>query len=135
MSQSVKGRPDWELKAATAVLDEKAKEAALAAPEMHFYRERKLVSRLSALSGAANTETRDIRLSSSVVVTSLEDRSVLRTEQLDFSSAKNKFFTDKDVLVTRPGGALRGRGMQATPDLSEITIFHQRTVIEERRNP
>lgn len=135
MSQSFRGRPDWELRAASALLDETAKSALLSMPRMDFYKDRKMASRLSADFGTVATETRDIRLSSSVVVTSLEDRSVLRTEQLDFSSAKNQFYTDEEVVITRPGGALRGRGMRARPDLSEITIFNQRTVIEEKSRP
>ena len=132
MRQSVRGNPAWDMTAGIAVLRESTKEADLERPHMQFYKDRRLVSRLQALSGTVNTETRDVRLSSSVVVTSLEDASTLKTEQLLYSSAKNKFFTDREVFVKRPGGALRGKGLVANSDLSEIRIFNQRSVIEEK---
>ena len=131
MSQTYRGRPSWDLTAATAVLKESENVAVLAEPRMAFYEDGKLASRLTSLTGLVHTDTQDVRLSSSVVATSLADRTVLRTEELNYSSKRKKLLTDKDVLVKRPGGTLRGRGLEANPDLSEIRIFHQKSLIDE----
>lgn len=133
MSQFYRGSPSWELQAKTATLKDDARRAALTSPEIRFYKDKKPVSRVTALSGFIRLDTQDVRLSSSVVVTSAEDNSVLKTEELDYSSAKKRFVTDKEVVVRRPDGVLHGRGLEATPDLSEIRIFNQSSVIKETR--
>lgn len=132
LRQSEAGRPSWRLKAELAVLREDQKRALLTAPSMEFLSKGKVVSRVTALAGEVATDTRDVRLSSSVVMDSLEDRSRLETEELVFDSAKKRFRTDREVLVRRPGGLLRGRGLEATPDLSEIRIYDQRTSFQGR---
>ncbi len=134
LSQSAEGAPAWTLSARQAVLRETDKTADLLEPRMEFFSGGKVVSRLSAATGAARTDTHDVRLSSAVVVESLVDRTVLRTTVLDYSSKKGLFETRADVLVTRPGGVLRGKGLEAKPDLSEIRIFDQRTLVEAKRS-
>lgn len=135
LSQSYKSAPLWDLKAEAARLTDEDKRAVLDSPKMDFYKDRKLTTTVTAQTGFVRMDTRDVKLSSSVVVRSLEDSSVLRTSELDYSSARQKFFTDKDVVVVRPGGVLRGRGLEATPDLSEIRVFNQRAEIEGERPP
>ncbi len=131
LSQSTLGRPSWRLEARKAVLEENSSQAALENPRMRFYKNGKPVSTLSALSGLVRMDTQDVRLSSSVVVTSLEDGSVLKTEELRYSSRGRKFLTEHPVHLARPGGEMRGRGLEASEDLSEIRVFDQRTVIED----
>jgi LPS export ABC transporter protein LptC len=133
ISQSYRGRPSWSLKAKTAVLREEVSRAYLSALEMEFYKDSRLSSQLSALSGPLSTDSYDLRLSSSVRVLSLADGSALRTEELLYSSKNRKFFTDKEVFLRRPGGSLRGHGLEANADLSEIRIFNQKAVIHEER--
>lgn len=130
LSQSRRGVPLWSLRAEAAVLHDVESRADADEPRMAFYQDGRLASRLSAAAGSVDLKTNDVRLSSGVVVTSLQDRSVLRTEQLVYSSSKKKFYSDADVRVTRPGGSLTGRGLEATPDLSDIRIFNQRAVMK-----
>lgn len=132
LRQSEAGRPSWTLKARLAILREDQKKALLSEPSMEFLREGKVVSRVTALSGEVDTETRDVRLSQSVTLDSLDDRSRLSTEELVYSSARKRFRTDREVLVKRPDATLRGAGLEATPDLSEIRVFNQRTDIKGR---
>jgi LPS export ABC transporter protein LptC len=132
LRQSENGRPSWTLKARLAVLREDEKKAVLTAPTMEFLRKGKVVSRVTALEGEVATDTRDLRLSRSVVMDSLEDRSRMTTEELLFDSAKKRFRTDREVLVKRPEGTLKGRGLEAAPDLSEIRIFNQSTSFQQR---
>lgn len=133
LSQSNHGSPTWDLTARFAQLTDADKHALLEKPALSFYKKRKEVSTVKAEKGRVRTDTYDVVLSCEVVVTSLEDRTVLKTEELTYDSTARKFRTNHDVVVTRPGGSLRGTGLEASPDLSDIRIFNQRTVIEGTR--
>jgi len=129
LSQSDKGEPSWTLKSARAVLREDAKLATLTEPVMEFYKKGKAVSRVTALAGEVDTESHGVRLSSSVVLDSFDDRSRLTTTELFYDSTRGRFTTTADILVKRPEGVLRGRGLEAKPDLSEIRIFNQSSTL------
>lgn len=129
LSQSEKGEPSWTLKSRLAVLREDSKIATLAEPVMEFYKNGKAVSRVTALAGEVETESHDVRLSSSVALDSFEDKSHLTTSELLYNSARGRFTTTADIMVRRPEGVLRGKGLEAKPDLSEIRIFDQRSVL------
>ena len=129
LSQSEKGQPSWTLKSRLAILREDAKTATLTEPVMEFYKKGKSVSRVTALSGEVATETNDVKLSSAVTLDSFEDKSRLTTTELLYNSARGRFTTTADILVQRPEGVLRGKGLEAKPDLSEIRIFDQRSVL------
>ncbi len=129
LSQSEKGEPSWSLKSRRALLREDSKLALLTEPVMEFYKAGKAVSRVTALSGEVETETNDVRLSSSVALDSFEDKSHLTTTELFYNAKRGRFTTTADILVTRPEGVLRGKGLEAKPDLSEIRIFDQRSVL------
>jgi LPS export ABC transporter protein LptC len=131
MKQEELGNPVWSLIAHSAILKEEQKVAVLSDPKMEFFKKKKVVTRLSAAGGEISTDTADLRLSPSVVVASLEDQSTVKTELLQYSSTRKKFFTDKEVVVSRPGGVLHGKGLEATPDLSEIRIFQQTSVVDK----
>lgn len=130
LSQSDAGRPGWTLRSRLALLHEDRKDATLEAPVMDFYRESRVTSRVTALTGVIATDTHDVHLSSSVVLTSYEDRSVLTTDAMDYSSKDKRFRTNLDVVIHRPEGVVYGQGMEATPDLAEIHIFRQRSVLK-----
>ncbi len=129
LSQSEKGEPTWTLKSSLAVLREDSKIATLERPVMEFYKKGKAVSRVTALAGEVITDSHDVRLSSSVVLDSFDDKSRLTTSELLYSSAKGRFTTTADIVVRRPEGVLRGKGLEAKPDLSEVRIFNQRSVL------
>jgi LPS export ABC transporter protein LptC len=134
MSQTDHGRPGWTLRSRLALLREEENAATLEAPTMEFYTDGKVVSRVTSLVGEIATDTHDVHLSSSVVLDSIDDHSVLTTDKLIYSSKTRLFSTDSDVVVHRPQGVVYGRGMEATPDLSEIRIFHQHSLLS-RANP
>lgn len=133
LSQSDAGKPAWTLKSRLAELLEERNAATLEAPNMEFYRDGRAVSRVTALKGQIATDTHDVTLSSSVVLNSFEDHSVLTTDSLSYSSKDRLFRTKSDVVVRRPEGVVHGRGMEATPDLSEIRIFEQRSVLSGKQ--
>jgi LPS export ABC transporter protein LptC len=129
LSQSEKGEPSWTLKSRHAELREDAKRATLTEPVMEFYKKGKAVSRVTARSGEVDTESHGVRLSSSVVLDSFDDRSRLTTTELFYDSGRGRFTTTADITVKRPEGVLRGKGLEAKPDLSEIRIFDQRSTL------
>ncbi len=129
LSQSEKGEPAWTLKSRRAVLLEDSKIANLTEPVMEFYKKGKAVSRVTALAGEVETESHDVRLSSSVAMDSFEEKSHLTTSELFYDSKRGRFTTPADILVKRPEGVLRGRGLEAKPDLSEIRIFNQSSTL------
>lgn len=129
LSQSDRGRPAWTLRSRLALLREEQNDATLEAPIMEFYQDGRVSSRVTSLTGEIATDTHDVHLSSSVVLTSYEDHSVLTTDAMVYSSKAKRFRTDSDVVVHRPEGVVYGQGMEATPDLSEIRIFHQHSIL------
>lgn len=131
LSQSTHGKPDWDMRAKTAVLLDGDKTARLSLPELEFFKRGKKVSTVVAEAGVIRTDTHDVTLSTRVVVRSLEDGSTLATEELRYSAERKLFVTEREVVVVRPSGRLRGTGLEASPDLSDIRIFNQRTVIDE----
>lgn len=129
LSQSEKGEPSWTLRSRRAVLREDSKHATLTEPVMEFYKKGKAVSRVTALEGSVETESHDVRLSSSVALDSFDDHSHLTTSELFYNSKRGLFTTPADILVKRPEGVLRGKGLEAKPDLSEIRIFDQSSTL------
>lgn len=132
LSQSEKGSPAWKLDSRLAELKEDERRATLDAPAMLFYRGGKAVSRVTALSGEVDTDSHDVRLSSSVVLDSYEDKSRLTTTELLYDSKKKRFTTQAEIRIVRPEGTLVGKGLEAKPDLSEIRIFNQRSVLRPK---
>jgi LPS export ABC transporter protein LptC len=132
LDQTVHGSQVWELVAHDAVLHEEAGYADLAEPHMRFFRAGRVVSRVNSLTGKVIVATHDVFLSSSVVLEAIEDNSVLETETMTYSAKRDRFLTDAEVRVKRPDGRVRGRGLVAKPDLSEIRIFNQRADVQEK---
>jgi LPS export ABC transporter protein LptC len=129
LSQSDSGRPDWTLKAQRAFLHEEEHRADLETPTMEFFQAGKAASRVGARVGAVDTDSHDVRLSSSVVLDSFDDHSHLTTEELLYSSKTGLLTTDRAVTIRRPDGVVRGRGLSAKPDLSEVKIFDQSSTL------
>jgi LPS export ABC transporter protein LptC len=130
LNQNSRGAPNWRLHAQSAILHEQTQQAGLTRPAMEFYEKGKAVSRVTGLAGQVHLETHDVHLSSSVVLEVLDEHTTLYTDYLDYSSKSQLFTTKADVLIVKPEGRLRGQGMEATPDLSQIRIFHQKSVVE-----
>jgi len=131
LSQSNKGQPLWDLHAPHAELREDDHESDLELPKLQIYKNGKLASTLTAETGVVDMRTYDVTMSSRVLATSLDDGSTLSTEELKYDGKNGKFRTDKDVLVKKPGGVMRGKGLEANKDLSEIRVFKQSSVFDK----
>lgn len=131
MSRSHRSQPAWTLKAKLAILKEEVQQVSLGRPRMEFYSKGQVSSKVESLKGIAHLTTHDILLSKSVVLTSIDEKTTLKTEKLIYSEKRKKFFTQEAVTVSRPGTVVRGRGIEADPQLSEIRIFNQESVIRQ----
>jgi LPS export ABC transporter protein LptC len=126
LSQSLLADRLWTLEADNAVLNENST-ADLSEPHLTFYKNRKVSTIVTSVYGLVHMDSQDIELSTTVVATSKEDQTVLKTEKLFYSSSRKKIYTDLPVVLTKPNGVLHGRGLEANPDLSDIRIFNQKT--------
>ena len=125
MSRSDHGRPQWTLKAVRASLLDSGRSASLEAPAMELYEGTRRTTTVRSRAGLLDTKTHDLHLTGDVIVEAHEEKASLRTEVLDFDSVTRKFRTKEPVTLKRPGGVMRGRGLVASQDLSEVRISQQ----------
>ena len=130
MDQSNPTSKIWHLIASKAVLVEEDQKAYLTDPHMLFYKENIPDTKVKSKTGVIQTETHDVILSSDVVAVSLKDANQLYTSELFYSAAKHQFSTHKNVKVVRPSGVTFGHGMVASEDLSDIKIFHEKSLVK-----
>ena len=127
--ETKEGKPHWVLDAASAQILETQKKVLLKSPQVQFYQEGKLVSTLIAATGRINTENYDIWGEGDCVLTTVEGER-LETQNLHYRSDIKKIVTDEKVKLIRPHEIITGTGMEATPDLENITIKKQRVEVK-----
>lgn len=129
LRQSKQGALSWALSARIALLHEGSRQVSITEPRLEFYNDSKLAARGESLRGMTDMGTTDVVLSSAVKITSLRDGAVLTTDNLIYLAQQKQFTTESEVVLSRPGVVLRGRGLRANHDLSEVRIRHQTTVV------
>jgi len=130
MTQTRKGRKLWKLSSPKAKIQLDG-EALLDSPEVLFFREGEKEHSTTARSKTASVEaeSQDVHLVGNVVITAHAEETILKTDRLVYHNELEKFRTESEVLVTRPGMRLKGVGMEADAGLTDITIYKQRTVL------
>ncbi len=88
---------------------------------MDFYRDGAHFSVLTADSGRANLQTRNVHTWGDVVVVT-DDGRRLETQELFFDNETRRITNDVFNRFTREGDVLTGIGLEATPDLEYIEI-------------
>lgn|GEM_PF-1289452 len=76
----------------------------------------------SASSDMSRAEIRE-----NVVVDEKKEKIHMLTTNLIFDTAAQKIYTEDDVLINTPETVIRGRGLSADTELTEIEIKHQET--------
>ena len=69
-----------------------------------------------------NTRTEDMVAYGDVVVVNEAGRR-LTTEELQYSPARNEFFSDSAFTMTEPGRELSGIGFRSDPDLNNVRVL------------
>ncbi len=97
------------------------RDAELITVHIDFYKEGAHFSTLTADSGLANLQTKNIFTWGDVVVVT-EDGRKLETEELYFDNETQLIHNDVFDRFTRDGDVIEGIGLEATPDLEYIEI-------------
>ena len=91
-----------------------------------FYGEAlKIESQLTARYAIYKENENKVFLKDSIVVFNTTG-DTLRTNELYWDQHKESFYTDKNVIISKPGQKLYGTGMEADQNFKKITVFKVR---------
>jgi len=126
------GTTTWTLDTNSAEFDAAKQKARLSHPLIKLYEGKDLVTEVSAKQGLMDMESGDFTLTKSVKAQSLKEKITLTGEKLIYASKRKRIWTDEPVEINQRGATVKGQGLEASPDLSEITINQQSTKIPEK---
>jgi len=115
-----KGEKTWELRADSGT--EFARSTILNKAKIFFFEEGVLASEGEADKILVNNQTSDLLLKGKVKLISHIDGAKLFTSNLRWISSEKKLRTGEKVLFKRGNLIMEGRGLIASPDLSQIVI-------------
>lgn len=117
--ESKEGKKLWILKAKKAfVFEEKTKVKKL---KIYFLSNKDTSSILTADSGLVDNKNGNLYAFGNVEVFTKEG-AFLKTTFLMWNSERKRIITDKNIYIKDKGREIYGKGLEATPDLKEITI-------------
>lgn len=119
------GKVEWIFRAQRALVFENENLIDADGINVDFFfdkNQKEISSHLNAKTGNVNTKTNDMKAEGNVVLTA-ENGNKLFTERLEWRSAEQKFFTDKEVKVEKKDSILTGVGMEADTNLENIRIL------------
>lgn len=87
---------------------------------------------LSAPHGEVNTENKDLLAWGGVEVEA-QDGTQLTSERLRYSTLTKKITTESAIRIVRSDSILIGEGLEASPDLSTVKIFHHEASIYPKK--
>lgn len=121
MVETSNGIKQWVLVSSEMRKYSEQEDVQLTTVEMEFYREGEHFSTLTADSGKAHLQTRDIHTWGNVVVVT-DDGRRLETEELFFSNETQLIHNEVYNVFTKELDVVTGIGLEATPDLEYIEI-------------
>jgi len=130
VSETRHGSPNWVLEAASAQIMEKEKRVYMQKPEIKFYREGQYSSTLRAKNGRINTDNYDIWADGDCELKTVKGET-LTTKNMVYISSTSKVSTNEFVRIVRPDEVIEGTGMEASPNLDDITIKKNRVVMKD----
>jgi LPS export ABC transporter protein LptC len=130
VSETRQGKPNWVLEAVSAQILEKEKRVLMQKPEIKFYQEGAYSSTLTAKKGRINTANYDIWADGDCELKTVKGET-LTTSNMVYTSSTSKVSTNEFVRIVRPDEIIEGIGMEASPNLEDITIRKQRVVMKD----
>lgn len=130
LTRSLKGEVEWKLQSPRAIFQEKDSSAKLDSPKIVLYKKGRPQTEARADTGVIDLGTYDTVLSGVVNVSNRAERIQLKTDLLEYVAKAKEFRTERPVEIRRPEGVMRGRGLTANQDLTEIHVRNQVTRIE-----
>src|SRR3989339_2267399 len=130
MVQTELGIKKYEIDAAEASINPKAKIIRFFNVTTKYYDKDKEVANLKSETGVVRTDTNDIDVKGNVVLTTM-DGSRLETSSLTWYSVKNKLQTNEYVKVVKGDNTMEGVGMESDLMLENITLKKVSTKISD----
>lgn len=122
LTQTSDGRRLWALRADRALIYEEADRVETFDIRVDFYDEAgEVQSTLTSDEGLLMRKTNDMEAIGNVVVQA-SDGAVLTTEHLEWNERTGRIETDLFVRVRRADDVMTGVGLEADPDLTNITV-------------
>ncbi len=130
LRRSRAGAVEWRLDSPHAVFEETRARARLESPMIELFKKGKIETKARAEKGEIDLNTQDTLLTGAVLVENTAEKISLKTDQLQYIASAKEFRTERPVEIRRPEGVMRGRGMTANHDLTEIHVKKQETRVE-----
>jgi LPS export ABC transporter protein LptC len=128
ISRSENGLAQWTLYADEADFHQDAPSyAVLRNPRIIFKKDGKDDNNIKSERGRYDMDRQIVIMSGKVVGVSAAENAKIETEEIFYDMREKKIWSDRDVVLTRGGVIVKGKGLKASSDFSEIEIFKQQT--------
>lgn len=127
ISQSEMGTSEWLLTTKQAKFFDDEQYVDLVKPSLIFNKKGQQDSTVKADEGVYDMLKSLITLNGNVVGVSLNEGATIKAKKAYYDVTRKIIWTDTDVSVTRGGVTVKGKGVKASSDLSEIEIIKQET--------
>ena len=127
LKQAQAGARLWQISSPKVLLREDLREAQLQEPRMEFFQKKTRSAVLNARAGKLDTRTQDVYFSTQVVLLSFQQGLTLKANSLQYKASSGKIYSHEKVLLEKRGSMTEAEGLEAKPDLSEITFKKQQT--------
>jgi len=129
MYEAAFGLHNWVLEADGASFSETDEEISLTNPQIIFKKDDKEVSRIRGDKGSFSVQKNLIVLEGNVDGKDIKENVSIKTDLLNYDMTAKKIWTDRKFTLTRNGVTVRGQGLRANGDLTEIEITKQTTTL------
>ena len=116
------GKVQWVFRAKAAFLFQEKRSVEAKTVYIEFFKARKKVATLTSDEATVDTDTHDTFSRGNVVLHSLSTGERLESETLQWKASQERIMTQSPVTVTRGKNVIRAQGLEADPELGEITF-------------
>jgi LPS export ABC transporter protein LptC len=119
LTESANGETSFKLAASKAIVYSET--TLVYRIKLNFFKKGAFYGELLADSGKLSTETDDMEAFGNVKVTGIEG-AVLESNELKWSNARQKIYTEEQVLITTKDKKISGKNFESNPDLTNIKL-------------
>lgn len=127
LSESSAGQSLWQLKVKEADFFDNGQYLTLKSPVLILNEDSQNTSTVTSQQGRYDVEKHLITLSKKVVGTSGKENAKIETEEIFYDTQTKKIWSDSPVKLTRGKITVKGAGLRAQDDLSQVEILRQKT--------
>ncbi|MDD2890112.1 MAG: LPS export ABC transporter periplasmic protein LptC [bacterium] len=119
LTESANGETSFKLAASKAIIYSET--TLVYRIKLNFFKNGAFYGELIADSGTLFTESNDMEAFGNVKVTGIEG-AVLESKELKWSNARQKIYTEGEVLITTKDKKISGKNFESNPDLTNIKL-------------